>query len=129
MTNILLHIYFAINLFWAGFYLAEHYKWNDVEEKVKCVLITFSFLFIGTIFLLSVLAYIVLLIAYNFLDEYLQLSFFFTFYFTNKWSNLEKDILVDVNERAIKKGTLSFSGKLFTYCVGLINLKNNYTHK
>lgn len=119
---VILIIYIAINSFIAGFnYANDFLHRNDTKGKILSLTWILISLLFGTIIygVLIIWAFISGLI--KFLNEFFQIRFLFTFYFTKKWDNLEEEKVKDINNFASKKDKTKLRNRIYIYCVNLLN--------
>lgn len=121
--NLILHIYFAINLFSAGWVFAEN---SDAKPFVKYSC-TFLAILFGTVIFLSILAWGLLIQkALHFLNVQFQLRFWFDYYFTGRYKNVDLDRLETLNKALQAKGQSKIADRTFRKAVSMINQLNNY---
>lgn len=126
----LIYIYFAINLFSAGYYFAEKVGWaQGTTEKIMAygqvlLMVLFGSLVIGAGAIMA-LGWL----CWDYLNKTFQLTFWFSFYLTGKYSNLNEDKLYRVNQWAKMFNSSSLKHRIARYCQRLINARNNYTFK
>jgi hypothetical protein len=123
----LIIIYFSINIFIAGYNLARDLDFRtNFSQKffytTKCI---FTILF-------AIPSYIVLIIAdliatfLGWINGYFQVSFYFSFYLTNKWDKLKKHELERINNISKNvKNTNSLRDRLYRRGTKLINERYN----
>lgn len=130
MIDIILKIYMSANLFLAGYYLAENYKWQDtISEKIMCLLWCLGTIFFGCIYITIVFVWVFILETLKKIDAFLQVSFWFTYIFTKRWHNIEKNELDRINNICINfKNKNTTKDKIYRYCTSLINKRNNYVY-
>jgi hypothetical protein len=114
-------IYLVINIFLSG----VNYERAEHDTPFTRIGSTLLILLIG-----------VLLILFGFLVELCkwialqtQIKFFFLFYFTNEFNNLDKERLESVSKQvtAQRENSGSWSDKLIVHCMEMVNKRNNYT--
>lgn len=126
----LIHIYFAINLFFSGYYLGKEYSWcGNEQEKIYCILYTLMIILFACIYIPIVFIITIIISLLNYINDTFQISFWFHFYFTKSFDNIEKNQLELLNNHVLKKQKNNTKDKVYRYCVSLINKKNNYIHK
>lgn len=122
-------IYFGVNLFGAGCYLGDNYKWSQTQhEKTLCILGSVLILVVGLPWLILAIIWGFCVKWFNELNMIFQLTFWIPFFFTKRYNNLKKSKLEALNKAAMQKSQITLKGKIFKYCVGLINTRNNYTY-
>ena len=120
--TVLLIIYISINSFIVGFnYANDFLHRNDTRGKILSLTWILISLLFGTIIygVLIIWAFISGLI--KFLNEFFQIRFLFTFYFTKKWDSLEEDKVKEINNFANKKDKTKLRNRIYIYCVNLLN--------
>ena len=126
----ILPFYFCINFFLAGVAYAEDVKWARTrEEKIKAYSLVLLMLVVGVIFSIIAILYSTASNALYFIDSYIQLQFWFTYWFNSKFYDLEPDMLEQMNKLSESKDKDTFKHRHFRYCTKLINKRNNYTPK
>lgn len=120
--------YFAINLFATGYYYADKYKWtNNNLEKIGCVLWTLNIIFFGVIYYAFVILFAILEFFCIAIDRRLHIRFWFSFYMTKKWYDVDDTKLKELNNiLADTKDDNKLRYRIFRRAVGLINERNNY---
>lgn len=82
-----------------------------------------------TILIIACLIFIIS-IFFNRIDNYFQLSFFATWFFTKKWENVESITLSILNRNCVKiRNKNTIKDRIYRDCVELLNKKHNYTYK
>lgn len=62
MIEFIIKIYIGANLFFAGYYLADTYKWQDAKfEKITCILWCFGTMLFGCVYILLSFVWVLLL--------------------------------------------------------------------
>lgn len=126
MINIFIISVIAINFFIAGRYYEECNTILGLRNKVKFSLLLLSLMLFGAII---VVAHLSLRYIRVFLNEFLQLKFWFYFYFTKNWYNEDEILLKRIND--VSKDRMN-SNKIGDYfykkAIKAINKRNNYTH-
>jgi len=117
--NAVLAIYISINLVVAGYYL------RDDQFKLKGKIILF---FILVVFGISFLIYDFISQMFKWLATFFQINFFYTYYFTKKYYNMEHESL----ERWNSVSNSYFNGtglrhRIYRYCAKKVSKRNNYT--
>ncbi len=129
MIELILKIYFGINLFFAGYYLAEQFKWQNTPlEKTKCISWCILTMFFGVPYITLSVIWVFVIFVFTKIDGIFQIVFWFHFYFTKNYNNLEKSALRNINLISSKKSSKTIKGRIYKYCTGLINKKNNYVY-
>jgi hypothetical protein len=129
MIEILLQTYFGANLFFAGYYLADNYQWQDTKtEKIICILWVIATVFFGLIYICFVPIIALIIVGLEMLNEYFQITFWFTFYLTKKWNKFDTEKLRQLNVAANKKTDKTLKERIYKRCVRLLNKRNNYTY-
>ncbi len=130
MINIEITIFISINMFFAGYYLSDNYKWADTKiDKISCILWCVGTMFCGCIYILLCTIYALCSLIYNKINEHIQVYFFVTFLFTKRWHNLEKHRLQKINRISINvRNTQNIKDRIYRYCIRLINKRNNYVY-
>lgn len=123
-------IYIGANLFFAGYYLADNYKFQDTTtEKIMCLLWCFATMIFGCAYVAISLIWGLFSGVFQKVNGVLQVSFWFSYCFTKKWHNLEKHKLERINRITINvRNKNTIKDKIYRYCTKLINKRNNYTH-
>ena len=130
VTGILIYIYFLLNMFFAGYYLSDNYRWSsDLQEKVKVIFFTLGTSLFGVSYISVMIIIASLQLIFEWMNIQTQITFWFQFYFTKKWDNLEEEVLKEINRFSYKK---KFSNKLkdkvYYLTVQKMNERNNYTY-
>lgn len=130
MIELITKIYIGANLFFAGYYLADTYKWQDTKiEKIICLLWCFGTMLLGCVYILLSFLWVLLSESFKKVDGYFQVSFWFSYYLTKKWNKLEKHQLERINRITINvRNKNTIKDKIYRYCTSLINKRNNYVH-
>jgi hypothetical protein len=125
MIGYIIYIYFAINLFLAGYYLADNYGWaKNNREKVAYILTCITTIFLGVF----IVAFYFLQGLFKSINDYFQIRFWFNFYLMGSYGGLKEGVLQSLNrvtKNTRNKNTLR--NKIYRKCVELINKRNNYT--
>ena len=125
MSNLLLTlllIYISINSFIAGYNYADDFKFrNDRRGKLLSLTWIFLSLLFGTLIYGIIIIYALINRLLSFINEFFQIRFLFTFYFTKKWDNLEEDKVKEINDFANKKDKNKLKDRIYIYCVNLLN--------
>jgi len=131
MADYLIIAYFFANTFFAGFFLAREYK--DCEnrfQRIICLLWCLGTIFLGCVYIPLVFLYVGLVECYRKIDGIFQVSFWFTFYLTKKWHNLDWGKLSNLNKVALNhRNKNTFSDRMYRHCTQLVNERNKYVHK
>lgn len=129
MIEIFLKIYFGANLFFAGYYLANKYRWKrNLNEKIICIIWCILTIFFGIPYIILCFVWAIISVLFGKLDMLFQLRFFAEYFFTNRWENLDKSKLERLNKVSNNKDNLKFRNIVFKFCVRLANRKNNYVY-
>ena len=129
MTQILISIYFIINSFFAGHYLASEIRWcNENKERYWCIVFTVASFFLYIPYFVLKMVLIGVGYLFKLLDEFFQITFFFGFYFTKEWDNLKEHQLLRINRISHQKPTKTIKGRIYKYGTSLINKRNNYKY-
>ena len=130
MIEIIVKMLIGANLFFAGYYLAENYKWQDTAtSKFLCVLWCLGTMVFGCVYI--VFLFLIVLISEGFkkIDAFFQISFWFVFYLTKKFDNLEKNKLEMINRTTINvRNKKTMKDGIYRYCTMLINKRNNFVY-
>jgi hypothetical protein len=114
-------VYIVVNIFLSGvnYERAEH---DTLFMRIGSTLLV---LLIGV--LLVLFGFLIELLKW--IDEQTQIKFFFLFYFTNEFDNLDKERLESVYKQVIAQRAKSgsFKDKLIVHCMEMVNKRNNYT--
>lgn len=128
----LLEIYLAINIFISGylFYQDSNYdKWSKFKSIMEILLwaIYRSLFAIPHYIIMFSLA--LLYALYFWIDKYKVLEFYFDFYLTRKYYNVDKGVLERVNWQLLNKyqGN-TWNDRFWQKFVAKINKRNNYTY-
>lgn len=125
LIKLIIGFYFGANLFAAGVYFSDNYKWQKSNtERLLCLLRTFGTMLFGCAYVALLALYIILYAVYQTANSYWQLSFWFTFYFTKQWDNLAKKDLDYINESLSKHTANTLKDRIYRYCVFLVNKRN-----
>ncbi|MFW6225738.1 MAG: hypothetical protein ACOC2W_03660 [bacterium] len=114
-------IYVSINSFIVGYTYADDYKYTNTNSG-KLLSITWmvlSFLF-GALIYGIIITYALINRIFRFFNEYFQIKFFITFYFTKKWDNLEESKVEQITNFANKKDKSKLNNRIYIYCVNLL---------
>lgn len=130
MIDIITKIYIGANLFFAGYYLADNYKWRTtITEKLICILWCLGTMFFGSFYVALCFLWVVISEGFKNIDGIFQISFWFTYFLTNKWNNLQKHQLQMINRIAVnQKNKKTLQDTIYRYCTALINKRNNYVY-
>ena len=129
ITEQLIKIYFSINIFISGYFFGDSNKQVDNNKKrFYLILFCIALMFFGLPLIILSFIHIGLIELYNMLNSIFQISFFFSFYFTKKWNNLENRQLNNINKISNLKDANSLKNKIYKYCTTLINKRNNYVY-
>ena len=117
MAEKLLIVYFGINGFIAGYYYADQIGWaHEKGAKIMVAAISLSLFLFGagalpTYFMIKGLGFI-----YQWLNTYIQLSFWFQFYFGKTWNNPKRETL-ELMARGVKevRNTNSIRDRIYRY--------------
>ena len=130
---ILLSIYFIVNSFVAG----AEYEYRDEMETIDIIWIVALVLFAIPIYLFTFIA-VVAAFLWDRIDSRLQISFWFNFYFTKKFYNMEPEQLERFHNRmtTLEMGLLRGSrsrfkkkcAEAFIKCAKAVLKRNNYVH-
>lgn len=129
MTYALL-IYCCINCFLAGHSLAKYEIWTNSKREwiVNIFWLILIFLF-GIIIVLIEFLWMGVKKAWNALDGYFQISFWFTWRFSKKWYSLSKEQLAQINRISTNRhNSKSLKDRIYRRCTEMINKRNNYTY-
>jgi hypothetical protein len=129
-TGILTQIYFLINIFCAGFYLADNYKWaNSSAERITTILWTLGTSLFGVIYIVGSIIIASAQMIHEWINTQTQITFWLSFYLTKKWDKVEKDVLERINRSAYKKkDSQKRKDKIYCLSVKKLNARNNYTY-
>ena len=134
-TEIIIQIYFAINLFIAGFHFnskLEEIRWYSLDKSDK---IWYFFKFIFMILFLITFATVIYVVTFflffiievcKTINYVFQIDFWWSWFFTKKWENASLDTLEILNKKAKTKKSNTIHGKIYLYGLSLINKKNNF---
>jgi NADH:ubiquinone oxidoreductase subunit 5 (subunit L)/multisubunit Na+/H+ antiporter MnhA subunit len=126
---ILLGIYFAINLLLTGAIFKEVLDdFNEDQNLIslcKAILTLILYLTVSTLIIICLTVRDWLVSFWNWINQIWQISFWFSFIFTKNWHNVEKRVLVNLNQRAQQKKTNSIRDRIFRKSVELLNARNN----
>jgi hypothetical protein len=78
----------------------------------------------GCAYVILAFLYILLYAVYQSANSYFQLSFFFTFYLTKKWHNLDEKTLKTINDSLPEHNKNTVKDRIYRYCASLINKRN-----
>ncbi len=127
----LIYIYFIVNTFIAAFKMGEeHFWWSKHKEDLKTEIIAsiVLILFGGIIYLFKAIRYIVLNFG-KMMDKYTQITFYWEFYFTDKYRNLSDDVLFRLNQIMNENSDEeTYHGRLRLRCVELVNRRHKYRY-
>lgn len=128
--EILVQIYFLINIFCAGFYLAENLKWaENSREATTTILWTLGTSLFGLIYIIGASLIASAQMIYEWINTQTQISFWLSFYFTKKYNKVGKDALERVNLTGYKKkDSQKLKDKIYCLSIKKLNARNNYTY-
>ncbi len=129
--KLLIIIYYAVNIFAAGYEFKSKMDWaRSSAEKLDAYIasLLYTSFFIPYMILIFIWAFLKWMI-WNPINDHLQAGFLFQFYLTKKWDNIDNERLYQINKRGKmrKEGDNRIGARMFTYCVNLLNERNNYT--
>lgn len=138
MNEILLQIYFSMNLFIAGYNFNSDMKearFSSKEifnEKLYTGFILLSFtlfnMLFGALYSTIMIIWFFLTEVFKTINFTFQLDFWWSWFFTKKWESADKDTLARINQIAKRKKRSTLHGRIYLYGLDLINKKNNYTY-
>src|SRR5574343_986347 len=127
----ILSIYFGINLFCAGYYFADNFRYHhELIEKIYHIFITICTCLIACIYIPLAIIYRTFLAILTHLDYIFLFRFWFFYYFTNRFYGMT-EYQLNLKNRIIKNHskTNSIRHRLERYAMKLINERNNFTYK
>lgn len=129
--RIILELYFAINMFLAGYYLADKYTFNNgITEKLSCILWCIGTMLFGGIYVSITFICVFIMMSLKTLDDIFQIRFFISYFLTKKYDNLKRHQLDTVNRITLNVRTKNtIKDRIYRYCTTLINKRNNYTYE
>jgi len=129
MIDIILKIYIGINLFFAGYYLADDHRWASTnKQKIICIIWCLLTIGFGVIYVLLNLIWVIISELFNKIDETFQIAFWFQYYLTEKYNNIEINTLEKLNWVAVNyRNKNAIKDRIYRYGLNLINKRNNYT--
>lgn len=130
MINLIAMFCVCANFFFAGYYFSKNYKWADtVTERFYCILWCLGTMIFGCAYIIISFLLSILFCFFKDIDRLFQVSFWFAYFFTRKYYNLEKRKLEKINRIAINiRNTKNIKDKIYRYCTTLVNKRNNYIH-
>lgn len=120
-------LYFCINCFITGYYTCDVFKYGNKNRGTtfKIFQLLLSLLF-GALFAASIGTGLILKVICYRIDGFLQLSFFYYYFFTKKWQDLTVKELEFVKKALSKRTTNSIKNRIYKYCANLVFKRNNY---
>lgn len=129
LIDILIKVYFSINIFFSGFYFGQSYtECNSRKSVVVLILFCVALIYFALPIIILDYAYAGLKSIWDALNAFFQIGFFFTYHFTKKWDNLEKNKLNTINRISTMKDDKSLKNRIYKYCTTLINKRNNFIY-
>ena len=124
MITTLIILYFAINIFAAGVYFGEEWKFTSRwEEKASCIFDTIWSVFF---FIPRLCAVIVFGLLWE-LIHWTTIPFWWEYYLTKKYDSLSDDLLTLMNEQAKRRKGRGFSDTMFRIGTKALNKRNGFT--
>ena len=125
-----IYIYFLLNMFFAGYYLSDNYRWaSDLQEKVKVIFFTLCMSLFGVTYILVSIFIAIFELVFEWINIQTNITFWIQFYFTKKWNNLDEGVLERINKFAYKhRLSDKFKDKVYRLSVKKMNERNNYTY-
>lgn len=123
-----LEIYFGINLFLAGYCYAKDVRWATDRAEMLVAWLSFVGLFLfGAVFFPLLFILVTLKWVFDKIDGVFQLRFFWMFYFTKEYYNMEENQLALVNRISVnKRNGNSIKDRIYRYGTKLMNKRNNF---
>jgi hypothetical protein len=111
-----------LNFLLAGYYLGDGW-FKDIIYPIP-VFILFACI-ASPLFVIDHLWYL-LRITYAWVNNTFQVSFYFTYYFTKMWDNIEVDKLIKLNGAKDLRNKDTFRDRVFRHTLKLVNKRNNF---
>lgn len=124
----LIYIYFIINAFIAGSQHNENISWARTKSEVISTWIK-NVLYFGFAipYYVGVVLIVLLKLIYKPIDNYFQLHFIFTYYFTKNWDNVTDRTLQDI-ANAVKnvRNTGSIRDRIYRHFANILFKSKNF---
>jgi hypothetical protein len=129
MSRVLIEIYFGINIFCMGYCFADGLNWKTAGDKVVSVLWLIGILALGVPFLVLEICWIGLQKVWNVINGIFQLKFLYEYHFTKVWYNVQEYRLLQINRISNNiRNKNTIKDRIYRWCTGLINKRNNYIY-
>ncbi len=117
MQQLIILFYLLINSFFAGWLFGGHSKWYNIILA----------LLFGVFAIIYAVIAAVLSLAWNAINKYFQLEFWWQYHFTYKWNNLKAHDIKKLNDQCKKNHhSNTVRDKIYRYCIKCVNEINNY---
>lgn len=126
MINILLHIYFALNLILWGMELAD----SRDEKKSVALIVTWIIivLLFGSLLFGSIFIWEGIVSLSGKIDGIFQVKFFFQFNFSKFYTDVDIEGLTRINKIVSRKDNSTYKQRRFKRCVAKINKRNKFVY-